>query len=105
MRAEKPNCEAGIDWNTYVRWCNLKTLFHELPSGEGGRMFDLNRIREAANLKQEDVASIMRMKRSAVSRLEHSKVCTIQSIIRYANACGFDLYIVAVKKGGSIVVI
>ena len=97
--------DSEADWNTFLRWCDLKSPFHESPSGERGRVFDLARIREAAGLKQEDVAGIMRMKRSAVSRLEHSKVCTVQKAIRYAYACGFNLYVVAVKKGSSVVVV
>ena len=105
MSTEMSSNLSGVDWNTYIRWCNLMDPLQDMPSGENGRVFDLARIREAAGLKQEDVANVMRMKRSAISRLEHSKVCTVQNAIRYATACGYNLYVVAVKRGASIVVV
>lgn len=53
----------------------------------------LIRMRAEASLNQKEVAAILEITPSAVSRLENRTIyANINSLQRYANACGFRLY-------------
>ncbi|WP_271273765.1 helix-turn-helix domain-containing protein [Aliamphritea hakodatensis] len=49
-------------------------------------------MRKAAGLTQEQVAAVMHTKKSNISRLEKGGVAPkIDTLKRYADACGYDL--------------
>ena len=95
-----------IDWRFAIRQMDLGEGAREMSFyGGRGKVFDLSRLRAAAGLNQATVAERTGWKRSAVSRLEHSKVCSVASMVDYAGACGYDVMIVAVRKDSPIVVL
>lgn len=60
--------------------------------------YQLSSMRNQAGLTQEEVASRMKTHKSNISRLERGGSSpNWQTLVKYAQACGFDLAIIPLK--------
>jgi DNA-binding XRE family transcriptional regulator len=93
----------GDDEDRPIDWSKAKPLGRGLHAKRGVRL-SLRTLREGAGKTQVEMAELLGINQTSVSRLEHREDTSVSTLRRYAEALGAKLEVVFVFEQGHRIV-